>query len=56
MTPLRRYYASLIRDTHITVGSLLASAISGLTTDQQAELVKELSKVLAKKGVRNLGL
>lgn len=50
------YYASLIRDTHITVASLLANAVSSLTTEQQTELVKELSKVLALKGVKHIGL
>lgn len=50
------YYASLIRGTHITVSSVLATAISGLTTEQQAELVKELGKVLAAKGVQAIGM
>ncbi|KAK4055009.1 phosphatidate cytidylyltransferase [Microbotryomycetes sp. JL221] len=46
------YYASLIRETHVTVGSVLATVVSQLTTDQQLELVGEITKVLAAKGVR----
>ncbi|GJN93591.1 hypothetical protein Rhopal_006648-T1 [Rhodotorula paludigena] len=46
------YHASLIRETHVTPASLLALALTHLTTEQQLELVGELSKVLAQKGVR----
>lgn len=48
----RSYYASLIRETHVTVASVLATAVSQLTTEQQVELVGEISKVLAQKGIR----
>ena len=51
---LRRksYYASLIRETHVTVGSVLATVVSALSTEEQLELVKEVGKVLAAKGIK----
>lgn len=46
------YYASLVRDSHVTVGSVLATAMGALTTEEQVELVKELTKHLASRGVK----
>ncbi|KAM0791786.1 hypothetical protein ACM66B_004049 [Microbotryomycetes sp. NB124-2] len=48
------YYASLIRESHVTVPSVLATVVSGLSTEQQLELVREISKVLAAKGVESV--
>ena len=38
-----RYYASLIRETHVTAASVFAVAVSSLSTEQQLELVGDLS-------------
>ncbi|KAK4698390.1 phosphatidate cytidylyltransferase, partial [Phenoliferia sp. Uapishka_3] len=46
------YYASLIRETHVTVASVFSSAVTSLTTEQQLELVKDLTKYLAGKGLK----
>ncbi|KAM0754603.1 hypothetical protein T439DRAFT_321638 [Meredithblackwellia eburnea MCA 4105] len=46
------YYASLIRETHVTVASVLATAVSSLTTEEQIELVADLTKFLAAKGIK----
>ena len=32
------YYSSLIREHHVTVGSVLQTIVSGLTTEEQLEL------------------
>jgi phosphatidate cytidylyltransferase len=48
------YYASLVRDSHVTVGSVLATAVTALSTEEQIELVKELGKHLASKGVNKV--
>ncbi|KAK4050685.1 phosphatidate cytidylyltransferase [Microbotryomycetes sp. JL201] len=48
------YYASLIRESHVTVPSVLATVVSGLSTEQQVELVREISKVLAAKGIESV--
>ncbi|GAA5898858.1 phosphatidate cytidylyltransferase [Sporobolomyces salmoneus] len=46
------YYASLIRETHVTPQSVLAVAMTHLTTDQQVELVKALGTLLSQKGIK----
>ncbi|GAA5831056.1 hypothetical protein JCM5353_002001 [Sporobolomyces roseus] len=45
------YYASLIRETHVTPQSVLAVAMTHLTTEQQVELVKALGTLLSQKGI-----
>ncbi|GAA5831917.1 hypothetical protein JCM3766R1_000154 [Sporobolomyces carnicolor] len=50
------YYASLIRETHVTPQSVLAVAMTHLTTDQQVELVKALGTLLSQKGVNTKAL
>ncbi|GAA5905066.1 hypothetical protein JCM6882_002431 [Rhodosporidiobolus microsporus] len=45
------YYASLIRETHITPQTVLATVVTHLTTEQQLEVLGELTKLLAAKGV-----
>ncbi|GAA5821792.1 hypothetical protein JCM11251_001027 [Rhodosporidiobolus azoricus] len=45
------YYASLIRETHVTPHSVLVTIVTHLTTEQQLEVVRELTKLLAQKGV-----
>ncbi|GAA5902919.1 hypothetical protein JCM5296_006331 [Sporobolomyces johnsonii] len=46
------YYASLIRETHVTPQSVLATVVTHLTTEQQVELMRELGKLLVQKGVK----
>ncbi|GAA5936324.1 phosphatidate cytidylyltransferase [Sporobolomyces koalae] len=46
------YYASLIRESHVTPQSVLAVAMTHLTTEQQVELVKALGTLLSQKGVK----
>ena len=45
------YYSSLIRESGVTVGSLLQMAVSGLTLDEQLELVRDLKQYLEGQGV-----
>ncbi|KAK2463249.1 hypothetical protein APHAL10511_004904 [Amanita phalloides] len=45
------YYSSLIREHHVTVGSILQTIVSGLTLDEQLELLADLNKYLSGQGV-----
>ena len=36
------YYSSLIREHHVTVGSILQMIVSGLTVQEQLELMADL--------------
>ncbi len=45
------YYSSLIRENHATVGSILQTIVSGLTTDEQLELIADLRWYLEKQGI-----
>jgi phosphatidate cytidylyltransferase len=45
------YYSSLIREHHVSVGSILQTIVSGLTVDEQLELIVDLKKYLAGQGV-----
>ncbi|KAF8200782.1 phosphatidate cytidylyltransferase [Pholiota molesta] len=45
------YYSSLIRVNHVTVGNILQTIVSGLTVDQQLELVRDLSRYLEGQGI-----
>ncbi|KAI0675415.1 cytidylyltransferase family-domain-containing protein [Trametes maxima] len=45
------YYSSLIRDNHVTVGSILQTIVSGLTLAEQLELMADLKHYLESQGV-----
>ncbi|KAH9948947.1 phosphatidate cytidylyltransferase, partial [Amylocystis lapponica] len=45
------YYSSLIRETHVTVGSLLQAIVSGLTITEQLELIADLRRYLEGQGI-----
>lgn len=45
------YYSSLIREHHVTVGSILQTIVSGLTVNEQLELVADLKRYLSGQGI-----
>lgn len=45
------YYSSLIRDAHVTVGSVLQTVVSGLTIEEQLELIENLKRYLQGRGI-----
>ncbi|TEB37651.1 phosphatidate cytidylyltransferase [Coprinellus micaceus] len=45
------YYTSLIRQSHVTVGSILQTIVSGLDVSQQLELIADLTRYLEKQGI-----
>ena len=45
------YYSSLIRESHVTVGSLLQMIVSGLTVQEQLELIADLRRYLEGQGI-----
>ncbi|KAI0779489.1 cytidylyltransferase family-domain-containing protein [Fomes fomentarius] len=45
------YYSSLIREHHVTVGSVLQTIASGLTVAEQLELMADLKRYLESQGV-----
>lgn len=45
------YYTSLIRENRVTVGSVLQTAVSGLTVEEQIQLIRDLTRYLTKQGV-----
>ncbi|KAJ3483514.1 hypothetical protein NLI96_g6267 [Meripilus lineatus] len=45
------YYSSLIREHHVTVGSVLQTIVSGLTVQEQLELMADLKRYLEGHGV-----
>ena len=45
------YYSSLIRETNVTVGGLLEAIVSGLTIDQQLELMGDLKRYIEGQGI-----
>ena len=45
------YYTSLIRTHHVSVGSVLQTIVSGLTFDEQLELISDLKRYLESQGV-----
>ena len=45
------YYSSLIREHHVTVGSLLQMIVSGLTVQEQLELMADLKRYLEGQGI-----
>ncbi|KAF5386248.1 hypothetical protein D9615_002239 [Tricholomella constricta] len=46
------YYSSLIREHHVTVGGVLQTIVSGLTLDQQLELMADLKRYLGTQGIK----
>lgn len=46
------YYSSLIREHHVTVGSILQTIVSGLSVDDQVLLLRDLKGYLEGQGVR----
>ena len=44
------YYSTTIRQHHVTVGSLLQSIVSGLTVEEQLQLLGDLKRYLQIKG------
>ena len=45
------YYSSLIRQNHVTVGSVLQTIVSGLTVNEQLDLMADLKRYLESQGV-----
>jgi len=45
------YYSSLIRVHQVTVGGILQTVVSGLTVEQQLELIRDLKSYLEGQGV-----
>ncbi|KAF8973236.1 cytidylyltransferase family-domain-containing protein [Flammula alnicola] len=45
------YYSSLIRVHHVTVGGILQTIVSGLTVEQQLELIHDLTMYLERQGI-----
>ncbi|EJF57662.1 phosphatidate cytidylyltransferase, partial [Dichomitus squalens LYAD-421 SS1] len=46
------YYSSLIRENHVTVGSVLQTIVSSLTVTEQLELMADLKRYLEGQGVQ----
>ncbi|KAK0212642.1 phosphatidate cytidylyltransferase [Desarmillaria ectypa] len=46
------YYSSLIREHHVTVGSVLQTIVSGLTVGEQLELMADMKRYLEGQGIR----
>lgn len=44
------YYSSLIREHHVTVGSVLQTVVTHLTVEDQTELYRELARYLQGQG------
>ncbi|EDR11846.1 uncharacterized protein LACBIDRAFT_232085 [Laccaria bicolor S238N-H82] len=45
------YYSSLIRQNNVTVGGILQTIVSGLTAEQQLELIADLTRYLGSQGI-----
>ncbi|KAL1945801.1 hypothetical protein VTO73DRAFT_1803 [Trametes versicolor] len=45
------YYSSLIRDNHVTVGSILQTIVSGLTVTEQLQLLADLKRYIESQGI-----
>ena len=45
------YYSSLVKDHHVTVGSVLQLIVSGLTLDEQVELMADFKRYLERRGI-----
>lgn len=45
------YYSSLIRDNHVTIGSILQTIVSGLTVTEQLQLLADLKRYIESQGI-----
>lgn len=45
------YHSSLIREHHVTVGSVLQTIVSGLTIEEQLELLGDMKRYLEQQGI-----
>ena len=45
------YYSSLIRQNNVTVGSVLQLIVSGLTIEEQLELMSDLKRYIEGQGI-----
>jgi phosphatidate cytidylyltransferase len=45
------YYSSLIRENRVTVGSVLQTVVSGLTVEEQIQLIRDLTRYLTSQGI-----
>jgi phosphatidate cytidylyltransferase len=45
------YHSSFIRENHVTVGSVLQTIVSGLTIEEQLELIDNLKHYLRGQGI-----
>ena len=45
------YYSSLIKEHHVTVGSVLQTIVSGLTLEEQLELLTDFKRYLEGRGI-----
>jgi phosphatidate cytidylyltransferase len=45
------YYTSLIRQHNVTVGSVLQTVVSGLTTEEQLQLIADLKRYIEGQGI-----
>ena len=45
------YYSSILREHHVTVGSVLQTIVSGLTIEEQLELIGDLKHYLHGQGI-----
>jgi phosphatidate cytidylyltransferase len=45
------YYSSLIRQYNVNVGGVLQTIVSGLSFDEQLELMRDLKKYLESQGL-----
>lgn len=45
------YYSSLVKEHHVTVGSVLQLIVSGLTLDEQLELMADFRRYLEGRGI-----
>jgi len=48
------YYSGIIRENRVTVGSVLQTVVSGLSVEEQLELIADLRRYLAGQGI-NVG-
>ena len=46
------YYSSLVREHHVTVGSILQTIVSGLTVHEQLELMADLKRYIEGQGIK----
>lgn len=46
------YYSSLIRQHNVTVGSILQMIVSGLSVQEQLELMSDLKRYLEGQGIK----